>query len=89
MDTDEGARRIGQLGIGNNFAIKEFSNNILFDEKIGGTIHLALGNSYSENLGENQSAIHWDMVKDLRSEGELYFDDKLVQKNGKWLIDLS
>ncbi len=89
LDTDEGARCLGELGIGNNFSIKEFSSNILFDEKIGGTIHLALGNSYSETLGHNKSAIHWDMVKDLRTEGELYFDDKLVQKDGKWLIDLS
>jgi aminopeptidase len=88
LDTDEGARRIGELGIGNNFAIKQFSSNILFDEKIGGTIHLALGNGYTETLSKNESAIHWDMVKDLRTEGELYFDDKLVQKNGEWLIKL-
>ncbi len=89
LDSDEGARRIGELGIGNNFAIKQFSSNILFDEKIGGTIHLALGEGYSETLSENKSAIHWDMVRDLRTDGELYFDDKLVQKNGEWLIDLS
>ena len=88
LDTDEGARRLGELGLGNNFAIKEFSNNILFDEKIGGTIHLALGNSYENNEGLNESAIHWDMVKDLRDGGELYFDDQLVQKDGKWLLDL-
>jgi aminopeptidase len=89
LDTDEGSRRIGELGIGNNFAIKQFSSNILFDEKIGGTIHLALGNGYTETLSKNGSAIHWDMVKDLRTDGELYFDDKLVQKNGEWLIDLT
>lgn len=89
LDSDEGARRIGELGIGNNFAIQQFSNNILFDEKIGGTIHLALGKGYTETLSKNESAIHWDMVKDLRTNGELYFDDKLVQKDGVWQIDLT
>ncbi len=89
LDTDEGARIIGELGIGNNFSISQFSSNILCDEKIGGTVHLALGNGYSETLSKNESAIHWDMVKDLRTEGELYFDEKLVQKNGEWMIDLT
>ena len=79
---------LGELGIGNNFAIQQFTSNILFDEKIGGTVHLALGNGYTETLSKNESAIHRDMVKDLRTDGELYFDDKLVQKNGKWLIKL-
>ena len=89
LDSDEGARCIGELGIGNNFAIQQFTSNILFDEKIGGTIHLALGQGYTETLSQNKSAIHWDMVKDLREGGELYFDDDLVQKDGKWLIDLT
>lgn len=88
LDSDAGARRLGELGIGNNFAIQQFTNNILFDEKIGGTVHLALGKGYTETKSENVSAIHWDMIKDLRTEGELYFDDKLVQKNGRWLIKL-
>jgi len=85
LDTDKGARYIGELGIGNNFKIDKFTKDILFDEKIGGTVHLALGKGYKETLSKNKSAIHWDMIKDLRRGGELWFDEKLVQKNGKWL----
>lgn len=88
LDTDRGARYIGELGIGNNFKIDRFTKSTLFDEKIGGSIHLALGNGYKETLSKNKSALHWDMVRDLRQGGELWFDDKLVQKNGKWLIKL-
>mgnify|MGYP001558382836 CR=1 FL=1 len=88
LDMDKGARRIGELGIGNNFAIRTFSKNILFDEKIGGTVHIALGQGYKETLSKNISGLHWDMIKDLRESGELWFDGKLVQKNGKWLIKL-
>lgn len=86
LDMDRGARYIGELGIGNNFAIKRFTKDILFDEKIGGTIHIALGKGYKETLSKNSSALHWDMIKDLRTNGELYFDGELVQKNGRWLI---
>jgi aminopeptidase len=85
LDTDKGARNIGELGIGNNYQIKKFTKDILFDEKIGGTVHLALGKGYKKTLSKNKSAIHWDMIKDLRRGGELWFDEKLVQKNGKWL----
>lgn len=85
LDMDKGARFIGELGIGNNFNIKEFTKDILFDEKIGGSIHIALGKGFKENLSKNTSALHWDMIKDLRRDGELWFDDKLVQRNGKWL----
>ncbi|MCL5428287.1 MAG: aminopeptidase [Chloroflexi bacterium] len=88
LDQDEGARRIGEFGIGNNFAITKFAKNILFDEKIGGTIHLALGQGYEETKSENKSTLHWDMIKDLRTNGELWLDDELVQKNGQWLIKL-
>lgn len=86
LNTDNGARYIGELGIGNNYAIDRFVKDTLFDEKIGGTIHLALGMSYKETGGKNKSAIHWDIVKDLRKGGEIYLDGELVQKNGKWLI---
>jgi aminopeptidase len=97
LNMDAGARYIGELGIGNNYKITKFTKDILFDEKIGGSIHLALGNGYSETLSKNKSGLHWDMIKDLRkkpsknqptnvSGGELWFDDKLVQKNGRWLI---
>lgn len=86
IKTDPGASYVGEFGIGINYGIKKFIKEILFDEKIGGTVHLALGMAYKETGGENKSAIHWDMIKDLRTEGELYFDGKLVQKKGKWLI---
>lgn len=86
LDTDPGARRIGELGLGNNYKITKFTKNTLFDEKIGGSIHIALGNGFKETLSKNKSVIHWDMVKDLRNGGEIRFDGKKVQKNGKWLF---
>jgi aminopeptidase len=85
LDMDPGARRLGELGIGTNYGIQQFIKNILFDEKIGGTIHLALGESYAETGGVNKSALHWDMIKDLRKGGALYVDGKLLQKNGKFV----
>lgn len=85
LKTDPGAQKIGEFGVGNNFAVDRFTKNILFDEKMGGTIHLALGRSYQETLGKNESAIHWDMICDLRAGGELYLDGRLIQKDGKWL----
>ncbi|MBA3843250.1 MAG: aminopeptidase [Actinobacteria bacterium] len=85
LDTDEGARRLGELGIGCNPGIQRFMKNVAFDEKIDGTVHLALGNSYSFTGGTNESAIHWDIVKDLRTEGQIYVDGKLVQENGVWI----
>lgn len=86
LDMDHGARTLGELGLGNNYQIKKFTKDILFDEKIGGSVHLALGRGYKENLSKNDSALHWDMIKDLREGGELWFDKKLVQKNGKWIF---
>ena len=86
LDMDKGARIIGELGIGNNFKINRFTKDGLFDEKIGGTIHIALGKGYTETLSKNVSVLHWDMICDLRDGGALWFDKKLVQKNGKWLI---
>lgn len=86
LDTDAGARRLGELGIGCNPNITRYTHNVLFDEKIAGTVHLAVGASYTYSGGKNQSAIHWDMVKDLRPGGELYADDELVQTNGNWTI---
>lgn len=86
LDMDPGARRLGELGIGTNYGIQQFIKNILFDEKIGGTIHLALGDSYPETGGKNKSALHWDMIKDLRKGGALYIDGKAIQKDGKFLI---
>ena len=86
LDTDEGARQIGELGIGCNPGIQRYMRNTLFDEKIGGTVHLALGSGFPDLGGTNVSAIHWDIVKDLRSGGQLYLDGDLVQQDGKWLI---
>ena len=84
LAVDPGARRLGELGIGTNARIQRFVRNILFDEKIGGTIHLALGRSYPETGGTNRSALHWDMIKDLREEGEVRVDGKLFLKNGRF-----
>jgi aminopeptidase len=86
LDTDEGARRLGELGIGCNPAIQRHMRNALFDEKIDGTVHLALGASYSSLGGTNESAIHWDVVKDLRRGGRLEVDGEVVQVDGKWLV---
>ncbi len=86
LDTDPGARRLGELGIGCNPGIQRFMKNVGFDEKIDGTVHLAVGNSYSSTGGTNTSSIHWDIVKDLRGEGRLYADGRLVQENGVWLL---
>jgi aminopeptidase len=86
LDSDEGARRLGELGIGCNPGIQRFMKNVAFDEKIDGTVHLAVGNSYSFTGGTNKSAIHWDIVKDLRRDGRLYADGVLVQENGAWLL---
>ncbi len=86
IDTDKGGRFVGEIGIGTNYSITQFVKNTLFDEKIGGTIHLALGKSYKEAGGRNESAIHWDIVTSMRNGGRLYVDGKLIQKDGKFLI---
>jgi len=86
LDTDGGSRRLGEIGIGCNPGIQRFMKNVAFDEKIDGTVHLAIGNSYSFTGGTNASAIHWDMVKDLRAGGRLYADGRLVQSDGRWRI---
>jgi aminopeptidase len=86
LDTDAGARVLGELGIGTNYGIDRFSGEILLDEKIGGTIHLALGQSYPETGGLNTSAIHWDMVCDLRGGGRVTVDGDLLQEDGKLVI---
>ena len=86
LATDAGASRLGELGLGCNPRITRFTQNVLFDEKIDGTVHLALGGSYTYAGGRNESAIHWDMVKDLRPGGEIHADGELVQRDGTWLI---
>ena len=86
LATDEGASRLGELGLGCNPRITRFTRNVLFDEKIAGTVHLAVGASYTYTGGKNESAVHWDMVKDLRPGGEISVDGELVQRDGAWLI---
>jgi len=87
LDIDEGARRIGELGVGCNPGITRYMKNTLFDEKMDGTIHLALGNSYTDLGGDNSSAIHWDLVKDLRPPGSrIELDGSVVQQDGVWAV---
>ncbi len=86
LDSDAGSRYIGEIGIGMNPNVTKFTKNLLFDEKIGGTIHLAFGMAYKECGAPNKSALHWDIVKDLRKDAKIFLDGKLVFKNGKWLI---
>lgn len=86
LETDEGARYLGEVAIGNNYGIQRFTRNTLFDEKIGGTIHVALGNSYPDTGGKNRSAIHWDMVCDLRQGGVVYADGEVIHENGIWKV---
>ncbi|MCY3781261.1 MAG: aminopeptidase [Chloroflexi bacterium] len=86
LKTDSGASRLGEFAFGLNPHINRFCMDILYDEKIGGTIHLALGRAYPECGGENQSSIHWDLVKDLRGGGTVYVDDAPVLQDGRLLI---
>ncbi|MCL4519350.1 MAG: aminopeptidase [Thaumarchaeota archaeon] len=84
LAADEGARRLGELGIGMNRGINRFTKNILFDEKMGDTIHMAVGLSFEESGGTNKSAIHIDMIKRMKEEGTIYFDDSPIYSNGKF-----
>ncbi len=86
LDTDEGARRLGELGIGTNYGITEGTGEILLDEKIGGTVHLAVGRSYPETGGVNESAIHWDMICDLRRGGLIDVDGEPLQRDGRFVV---
>jgi len=85
LDTDPGARRLGEIGIGTNRGIDRPVGAILFDEKIGGTVHLALGRSYPETGGVNESAVHWDMICDLRAGGRLSADGETLQEDGRFV----
>jgi aminopeptidase len=86
LATDAGARRLGELGIGTNTGIDRPIGNILFDEKIGGTVHLAVGRSYPETGGVNESAVHWDMICDLRQGGRLSADGDTIMEAGRFLV---
>jgi aminopeptidase len=85
ISVDENASYVGEFGIGCNPKINRFTKNLLFDEKIGGTIHLALGAAYKENGGGNDSGIHWDIVKDMR-KAKIIVDGKIIQENGGWKL---
>src|SRR5215204_4786490 len=85
LEADTGARYLGELGIGTNYGIRRASANVLFDEKLGGTVHLAIGCSYVQTGGKNDSSVHTDLVCDLRGGGELYADGELIQENGRFL----
>jgi aminopeptidase len=86
LDTDPGARTVGELGIGTNYGIESFTGELLLDEKMGGTVHLALGASYPESGGLNQSAVHWDMVCDLRRGGRITVDGDTLMEDGRLLV---
>jgi aminopeptidase len=86
LDTDEGARRLGELGIGTNYKIDRGTRDVLLDEKIGGTVHMAVGASYPESGGLNESAVHTDLVCDLRKGGKIEVDGELIQENGKFTV---
>ena len=86
LDTDDGARRVGEFAIGTNEGITRFTRQILFDEKISGSFHMALGAGYPETGSQNKSAIHWDMICDLRDGGEIWVDDELLYQSGRFVI---
>lgn len=86
LNLDDGARRLGEFAFGNNPNVQQYTKNILFDEKMGGTVHMALGAAYPETGGLNESALHWDMVCDLRQGGEVFVDGVLFAKDGKFVV---
>ena len=81
-----GTRRFGEAAIGTNYDIQRITRNILFDEKIGGSIHLAIGQSYLQTGGKNESAVHWDMITDMTNGGEIHADGELIYQNGRFLL---
>lgn len=87
LDADEGSRRLGEFAIGTNMGIQEFTREILFDEKIGGTIHMALGLALTPAGGTNKSVVHWDMVHNMKDGGEIFIDGELFYQSGKFLLD--
>jgi aminopeptidase len=87
LDSDEGSHYLGEFAIGTNFDIQQFTGNILFDEKIGGSFHMALGAGYPETGSKNKSAIHWDMICDMRIDSEILVDGELFYKNGQFVFE--
>ena len=88
LDQDEGARNLGEIAIGTNYQIQQYSKNTLFDEKIGGTFHAAVGAGYPESGNNNESGLHWDMVCDLRTGGTITADGKVISRDGKFVFEV-
>jgi len=86
LDTDPGARRLGEFAIGTNWDIQQFTGAILFDEKIGGTVHMAVGQGYAETGSVNESSVHWDMICDMRNGGEIIVDGELFYRDGQFMV---
>ncbi|MEA2007887.1 MAG: aminopeptidase, partial [Chloroflexota bacterium] len=86
LDSDAGSRYLGEFAVGTNFQIDTFTGNILFDEKIGGTIHMALGAGYPQTGSVNKSMIHWDMICDMRSDSEIQVDGEVIYKDGDFVF---
>jgi aminopeptidase len=86
LNTDPGARYLGEFAIGTNYGIDRFTANMLFDEKIGGTIHMAVGMGYPQTGSKNRSAVHWDMLCDVREDSEIRVDGELLYKDGQFTI---
>lgn len=82
----DGTRRFGEAAIGTNYKIQKITKNILFDEKIGGSIHMAIGQSYPQCGGKNESTVHWDMISDMQDGGIIFADDEKIYEDGKFLI---
>jgi len=85
INSDEGSHYLGEFAIGTNFEIDRFTRNILFDEKLGGTFHIALGAGYPETGSKNTSTIHWDMICDMRKDSEMRVDGTVIYRNGKFV----
>jgi len=86
LDMDDGSRFVGEIAIGTNEMVQDVTGNILFDEKIGGSIHMAAGASYPDTGGKNVSGLHWDLIKNMKNGGKIYADDVLIYEDGKFLI---
>lgn len=86
LDADAGSRYLGEFAIGTNFGIDKFTGSILYDEKIGGTIHMAIGAGYPDTGSKNRSSVHWDMICDMRHDSEIHVDDELFYKNGQFIV---
>jgi aminopeptidase len=86
LDSDKGARYLGEFAVGTNYGIQRFTKNILFDEKIAGTIHMAIGAGYPDTGSKNRSAVHWDFICDMRNDSEITVDGDLFYRNGEFQV---